>query len=362
MNTREIVEYRLRNQRISGTPLPTPTDVVRWLGAMQAQDYGVAKWSIGLRTSGGGSDAALDQALGDGTILRTHILRPTWHFVLPSDIRWMQQLTAPRVHARMAYYRRRLGLDEALFAKTDTLLATALADGHHLTRNAISAFLRQHGIVVHGEWLGHVLMRAELNLLICSGGLNGKRQTYALVDDRVPSAPSLGRDEALAELTKRYFDSHGPATARDFAWWSGLTLADARRGLDLVGSQLESATVADRTYWFAPTDPIPADASPTAHLLPGYDEFVIAYRESRDLLDLAGVFAAAPAVEALRTHAVIVDGQVVGRWRRTVRAKAVTIEAQLARSLAPTELNAVNAAVQRYARFLDLPTSLQLDR
>ena len=360
MNPREIVRRRLTSQRISGAGASTPEEVVRGLGAMQAQEYPVAKWSIGMRTAGGSSDTALDQALSDGLILRTHILRPTWHFVLPADVRWMQQLTAPRVQARMALYQRRLGLDEAIHQDTNSALLKILEDGKRLTRREILPLLRDRGITVDGERLGHLMMRAELDLLVCSGGLKGKQHTYALLDELVPAASPIPREEALAELTRRYFTSHGPATATDFAWWSGLTMADVRRGLELVGRQLESAVVAERTYWFASIPLALADPSPTAHLMQGYDEFIIGYSQSRDLLDLASLYTTAPALETLPLHAVLLDGQVVARWRRLPAPKSTVIHVRLGTSLAPPEFDALKRGVDRYARFLDVPLSLRV--
>ncbi|MDQ2853657.1 MAG: winged helix DNA-binding domain-containing protein [Chloroflexota bacterium] len=360
MNALAIVGRRLKSQRISGSAASTPDQVVRGLGAMQAQEYPVAKWSIGMRTAGGSSDAALDQALADGLILRTHILRPTWHFVLPADIRWMQQLTAARVQARMALYQRRLGLDEAIHQATNRALSRILDGGKRLTRREILPLLQDRGIAVDGERLGHLMLRAELDLLVCSGGLKGRQHTYALLDEIVPAASPMPREVGLAELTRRYFTGHGPATATDFAWWSGLTMADVRRGLELVRGQLESVMVADRTLWFASIPDVPADPSPTAHLIQGYDEFIIGYSQSRHLVDLASLYTAAPVRETLPLHAVLLDGQVVARWRRLPGPKSTVIQVQLGRQLAPPEFDALKRGVDRYARFLGVPLSLQV--
>jgi hypothetical protein len=358
MTPPEVVEHRLHNHHLSGAPISSPHEVVGWFAAMQAQDYPGAKWSIGVRTAAI-SDGDIDRALAEGTILRTHILRPTWHFVLPSDIRWVQQLTASRVHSQMAYYRRSLGLDEAMMVRSNALIATALREGQRLTRTDISALLSRAGIVVDGVRLGHLLMRAELDLVICSGGLRGRQQTYALMDERVPTIPAVPREEALAELTRRYYTSHGPATDRDFSWWSGLTLADVRLGLALASPHLDSATIADRTYWFNPTLGMGTASPPAAHLLQGYDEFVIAYSQSRDLIDLAGV-AIAGADERLRIHVVILDGQAVARWRRVSEARSLTVDASLERPVSASELRAVEGAVERYAAFVGLPVRLAL--
>ena len=356
MNEHEIVRRRLATQHLTGAPLPTPEAAVEWLTAVQAQDYPGASWSIGIRT--GASSGALDRALAEGTILRTHILRPTWHFVLPSDIHWLQRLTAPRVHRQVASYRRRLGLDEAVFAKSNALLAAALA-GQRLTRGEIGALLRDRGIPVDDTRLGHLLMHAELDLLICSAGLKGRQQTYGLLDERVPPAEPLHREEALARLAMRYFASHGPATDRDFAWWSGLTLTDVRLGLALAGSQVESTSVAGRAYRFVPSRAAPSSDPIGAHLLQGYDEYVIAYRQSRDLLDLARI-APAGAGETLRIHVLLIDGQVVARWRRVVERDSVLIDMRLERPLDQDETRAVRAAVERYRKFLGRSTRLEV--
>jgi hypothetical protein len=356
---REVLALRrLRNLRLLGTPLERAEDVVRWLGAVQSQEYAVAKWSIGQRTGGVGEDE-LDRALADGTILRTHVLRPTWHFVPAADIRWMIELTGPRVQAGNAYWNRRFGLDEALLARSSALMARELAGGRHLTRKELAAVLHREGIAAEGLRLGYILMRGELDLLLCSGVAKGKQQTYALLDERAPQAAPLTRDEALAELTRRYFTSHGPATLADYTWWSTLTATDARAGIEMVGSQLERMVAADRTYWFAPSPAGAEEAAPRAHLLQGYDEYIVGYSESRDVLDVGGVARQVPEGEAMFTHAVALDGQVLGHWRRLVKAaaKAVTIEVQLATALDRAQREALDAEVDRYGTFVGLPAT-----
>jgi len=230
----QIAPLRLRRQHLTGTPLPTPEAVVRWLGAVQAQEFGVAKWSIAQRSRGLVTSAALDLALAEGRILRTHALRSTWHFVLPADLRWLLMLIGPRIRARMASYYSRNGLTDAVFARSQAVLREALAGGQQLLRKEVAAALVRGRVATDGLKLRFLLLQAELDLVLCSGALRGKHQTFALVDDRVPPAPPLPEDEALAELTRRYFSSHGPATLKDFIWWSSLTAARARRGLELL--------------------------------------------------------------------------------------------------------------------------------
>jgi hypothetical protein len=349
----EIAARRLRNQRLSGPPLESVTDVVRWFGGMQFQEYPVARWSIGQRTTGV-DEAAVDQALAAATVIRTHVLRDTWHLVASADLHWMMALTGPRIHQRNATMYRRCELDAQLLARTDGLIAAALADGQQLTRREIGALLADNGIAAEGLRLGYVLMHAEIELVICSGGLRGKQQTYALVDGRVPASPSMPRDQALAELVRRYFTSHGPATVKDMSWWSSLTIADINRGLELVGEALHATTVDGRTYWHGPNLPLRSGPA-RAHLLQGYDEYAIAYSESRDALAIDGQAGSVLGGDAMFTHAVVLDGQVIGHWRRRSSGRTVAIDVQLGRTLDATARSALDDAVQRYGDFVGLP-------
>ena len=253
MSDPTIAHHRLRQQQLAAPRFPTPEEVVAWLGAVQAQDYLGAKWALGLRLPET-TDAAIEQAFADGAILRTHVLRPTWHFVAPADIRWMQALTGGRVLAANGYMVRQHGLEEATFQRSNAALAGALTGGNFLTRNELGAALAAAGIHAEGNRLAYLVMRAELDALICSGPRRGKQFTYALLEERVPPAPALTPEEALAELTRRYFTGHGPATLQDFSRWSGLTVADARQGVDLVGDALARRSKA--TAWLTGGPPL----------------------------------------------------------------------------------------------------------
>jgi hypothetical protein len=356
----DLAHRRLRNLRLEGPPLASPAEVAGWLGAVQSQDYGPAKWSVAARTSGVG-DAGLDQAFADGTILRTHVLRPTWHFVLPADIRWLLELTAPRVHALNAYSYRQLGLDDAVRERAAALLAAALRGGNQLTRRELGEVLQAGGIAASGFRLAYLLMHAELERVICSGARNGRQHTYALLEERAPQAASRSREEALAELTLRYFASHGPATAKDFRWWSSLTAADVAEGLALVGSRLQAETLDGVTYWSAPADPhgTPrAAASPTVHLLQAYDEYVVGYSESRWVLDLDGTARARWQARAVANGVVVRDGQMTGHWRRLQTGRSVELEVALYEPLDDAATRSLEAAVARHGEFLGLPATL----
>jgi hypothetical protein len=350
----DLRQQRLHNLGLRTAPYATPEEVVAALGAVQAQDYGGAAWALGLRLREA-TAAAIDAALAAGTILRTHVLRPTWHFVAPADIRWMLALTGPRVQAAMASQTRRLGIDAATIAAAKSAFAAALQGGHYLTRAELNAVLARAGISATDPLRhGHLIMHAELEGLICSGPRQGKQMTYALLDERVPPTRPLPRDEALAALTRRYFTSHGPATIPDFVWWSGLTGADARTGLALVGDALAQAQIAGRTYWFPPPAPPAPAPAPVAYLLPNYDEYIVAYADRSALHDPAA-HDLDPRGNILFSHTIVLDGRVVGAWKRTLRRDAVVLDTTLLAPLSPAATAAVAAAAARYGAFLGLP-------
>jgi hypothetical protein len=349
----DIAQQRLFNQRVIADPFERPGDVVSWLAAVQSQDYAGAKWALGLRLQNT-HDADVDRAFNTGTILRTHVLRPTWHFVTPADIRWLLALTAPRVQAANATMYRRLELDDAALKRSHKALTNALHGGRYLTREELRNALQKAGIAADsGQRLAYIVMHAELDGLICSGPRRGKQFTYALLEERVPPVKALTRDEALAELTQRYFAGHGPATAQDFAKWSGLIIADARRGLDSVKDRLQHEVLAGDDYWFAPTMSPANWISPTAYLLSVYDEFLIGYAD-RSMIAAPEVIAKLFTMGAALTYVVVIDGQIVGSWRRMLNKEAVNIEIHPFRKLTKAEQRAVATAAQRYGEFLGM--------
>jgi hypothetical protein len=357
MTSLDIARLRLHNERLIGAPFKKPEDVVQWLGAVQAQDYAGAKWAIGQRVKNC-VDAGVEQAFAGGKILRTHVMRPTWHFVMPADIRWLQELTAPRVKAAMAYYDRKLELDGSVFKRTHAAIAKALQGGQHRTRTELARVLEGAGVTARGQRLGHIITRAELDALICSGALRGKQHTYALLDERAPEAKRLKRDEALAELTRRYFASHGPALAKDFAWWSGLTMADARAGIEMTKAHLLHELISDRTYWFAPPTATATVKDPTIHLLPNYDEYLIAYRDHSPSLGASLPPGSAALYDMLARHIIVLNGRVIGGWRSTTKRNEVSIETNLPVPLNGVRKAALRLAAERYSRFLGMPVTV----
>jgi Winged helix DNA-binding domain len=302
----------------------------------------------------GVTDADVDRAFDDGRILRTHFLRPTWHFVAPADIRWMLALSGPRVNATNAHYYRKVGLDDRTLARCLTVVERALEGGKSLTRQDLRSVLEKASLRSAGMRLAYVMMRAELDGVVCSGPRRGKQFTYALLDERVPRARSLDRDEALAALANRYFSSHGPATLRDYVWWSGLTTRDARAGIEIAKAGLVQENLNGLTYWHVPSKSVLRRTSPSVHLLPNYDEYLIAYKDR-------GVTAAAlssPGVFDAYGHPFIVEGRLLGTWRRAIGPKRASVTVSPFRALNRSERRDLDAEVARYGKFLSLPVTV----
>ncbi len=352
-----IALSRLTNQRIAGPTCAQPGDAVRWLGALQAQDYRGALWAIGLRTAGT-TERDIEQALVERAIVRTWPMRGTLHFVASQDVRWLLALLTPRVIAHSAGRYRQLGLDEATFGRSKEVFAKALQGGQQLTRDDMLHALAQAGIATTGQRGYHLLGRAAQDGLICFGVPRGKQQTFVLLDEWVPESGGRTPDEALAELTTRYFTSHGPATAQDLMHWSGLTAAEVKTGLGAVGKELTRATIGDHVYWLPHETPALSSDGPAVHLLPGFDEYVLGYRDRSAVLDSVHAQCICPGNNGMFSPTLVVEGRVTGVWKRTVKRGAVVIEAAPFRPLTPPEARALGAATERYGAFLGLPVAL----
>jgi hypothetical protein len=354
---RSIAARRLLNQGITSEGRRRPSDVVALLGAMQAQEYEPAKWALGLRMQDGTIDAEIEDAFAKGLILRTHVMRPTWHFVTPRDIRWLLELTGPRVQRVMSSYNRKLEFDAKTMARGLDVIERALGGGKYLTRTELGDCLRRAKLVVDGIRLAQVAMHAEIEGVICSGPRRGKQFTYALLAERAPAARRLERDEALGELARRYFGSHGPATVRDFVWWSGLTTADAKRGLEIGRAQREE--IDGRTYWSLESKASDGGRDRVAHLLPIYDEYLVAYKDREAVPHGAGLMTTANAWVTFQ-HALVIGGQVAGTWRLPRGAGGMSIEATTLRRLTERERRALADAAREYCRFRGVPMPLKI--
>jgi Winged helix DNA-binding domain len=356
MKRLDIALQRLHNQRLSLPDLKNPSDPVKWLGAVQAQDYYGAKWALAQRMQGV-ADEAIEKAFADGAILRTHVMRPTWHFVAPADIRWMLELTAPHVNTAMGYYYRELGLNDALLRRSNKAIAVALQGGRQLTRAELQRAVERAGIDTgSSRRFGHILGRAELDGVICSGARKGKQFTYALLDERAPKTKNLARDEALAKLTQRYFTSRGPATLQDFGWWSGLTVADIKAGIEMVQQHLAQEKIDGQTYWFPRSESAIRPMSQTAYLLPSYDEYLIGYKDRSATLDAAD--GRPSRGNPVFSSTIVIGGRIVGGWNRILKKSSVIISVRPFAPFSKTQKRAILAAADRYGAFLGLKSVL----
>lgn len=354
MPVADLLAQRLHHQQLIQPNLTRPADVVAWLGAVQAQDFPAAKWALSMRVRGGLQDLDVEQAFNDGAILRTHVLRPTWHFVAPADIRWMLKLTAPRVHAISAYYYRQAGLDAKIFGRSCAMLQRALDGGKFLTRTELATHLKRAKVPADGLKLASIMMHAELEGIICSGPRRGKQFTYALLDERAPQTSAVfDREQSLAELASRYFTSHGPATLRDFVWWSGLTVKDARAGISAAGGALHESTIDGRVHWGPGDAAISPMKSPCVFLLPNYDEYLIAYKDRGPVVETGRTANLVARTNGGFTHHLIIDGRLAGGWRRTLTGHVVTIEVAPYKPLTPAQKGAVATAADHYGEFLN---------
>jgi hypothetical protein len=356
MHLFDVARQRLYTQHIAGEKFNKPSDVVRWFGAVQAQDYLGSLWAIGLRTENA-TEKAVEQAIAERTIIRTWPMRGTLHFVAAADIRWMLELLTPRAIAKSKSRLKQLELDNTVFIRCRKLFVKALRGGKKLQRNAIYKMLETDGIVTTNNRGLHILGQLSQEGLICFAAREGKQPTFALLEEWVPAMKKKQRDEALAELAWRYFVSHGPATLQDFVWWSGLTMADAKSGLEMVKSQLEHEATDGRMYWFSPSRRNIKSRETSAYLLPAYDEYTVAYKDRSAVLHRP--YTKPPNSEsAILGPTIVIDGQVVGIWKRTFEKRSVVIKPKLFASLKKTEKLALTKAARRYGEFLGLPATI----
>lgn len=356
MNT-DIGQQRLISQRIEGEQFATAEEVVRWMGAMQAQDYGQSLWAIGLRMRSG-TLADVEQAIAEGRILRTWPMRGTLHFVPAEDAKWMVGLSMARMIAGDKRRLEQLELDGVIIGRAEEMLCGALEGGKRLTRPAVMRLWEEAGISTTGQRGYHLLWHIAQRGVICVGPMEGKQQTFALLDEWAPASRELSRDEALVELAKRYFVSHGPATVQDFAGWAGLTITDARAGLEGArsGSELVAERRAGQEYVLAATGVtgVTAETRVGVHLLPGFDEYLLGYKDRGAVLAAEHAQKVVPGGNGMFMPMVVVGGQVVGTWKRTLRKKGVDIALMPFAPLGDAEERVIEAAT-RYSSFVGAP-------
>lgn len=347
MDQAAIARWRLSTLLIRDSDAHTPADVIGRLFAVQGQDFLPALWSVGQRTTELTPYDGVVAAFNRGELLRTHVLRPTWHLVAPADLPWLLTATGPRVHRANAYYYRRLGIDEQVMRTVRATLEHALAHGA-LTRADVARELSNDGVEASGMRLGYVMMWAEVEGWISSGPLAGKQQTYALLGDR--AHPGWERQDALVELARRYFATRGPATVRDLASWASLTVTEARAARAELGDDVTDVRVDGRTYVVTGDPPDPGEDG-AVHLVQQYDEAVMSFSESKDVLHAGHVWADVPAPTFV--HAILLDGRVVGHWRytRSTSGRPDATETFTYRPLDSDEQAALDEALARFQAF-----------
>jgi hypothetical protein len=351
-----IHHNRLYTHHLLGPQFSTAADAVAHFTAVQAQDYLASLWALGLRVAGA-TETTIEQAIADRQIVRTWPMRGTIHFVTANDVRWMLELSAARAVRGNTARLRELELDDAVFAQSRKVLTRALQDGRPHTRKSLLESLDAAGISPAGQRGIHILGRLAQEGLICIGPRVGKQQAFVLLDAWLPPGKKMERDEALAELARRYFTSHGPATIQDYIWWSGLAPADARAGLESVKSQLAQEIIGKEAYWLASSRPTEELPSPIAHLLPVYDEYTVAYKDRSAVL--IPEYAARPdSGNGIFRPPILIDGQIVGAWTRKLKKGVAVVSPNLFRPLARAEDEALATAAERYGAFLGLPAEL----
>jgi hypothetical protein len=350
MRPKDLLTIRLANQQLISKNFASVSDVVSWMGAIQSQDFAMAKWAIGLRLNDL-TEEKVESAINSADIIRTHILRPTWHFVNAKDIRWMMSLTAPNIKKAMASQSKQIGLDDSIVRKCLRIIAGLLAHGECLTREEITTELAKKKIKLDNLQATNIMAYAEIDMVMCNGPRRGKQFTYALFDKKVPQANAMSREEALFNLARKYFYSHGPATIKDFSWWSGLSLTDAKLAVNNTQEMLEKCVVDGNEFWFKPPDKL--SASQTMYLLPPYDEFTVGYA-NRDLV--AGKTSADRDYfgSLIFKPLILSNGKAIGVWRRDLK-KELSIVCELPDGISEPLKRKIRRSVGDYQEFVMKP-------
>lgn len=352
---RELAAERVRNVLLAERQATDAVAAVRTLLAVQAQEHAFSRWSVGQRLAGDPGEEAVRRAVDEGRVVRTHLLRPTWHYVAAEDLRWLQDLTAERVLAASASWFRNHGVDEEFLGRVREALVRLLEGGRHRTRDELRELLTAVGLDVSGQRLTAALFEAEMRCVICSGPLAGVHHTYALVDERVPPTPRLEPEEATARLVSRYLAAHGPATLKDLRWWSTLTLKQLRAAVEDLGDAVEREVAGGVEYLrltAGPSEGLVAGDAPRFQLMQVFDELFVGYAESRGLLDPDGEYGAVLNIAfGELTHVVVEGDRIAGRWRQDKRGKRVQVTARLARPMSRQDREALEDAAARFGSF-----------
>lgn len=346
----EIANIRMQGQQLSAPQFDEPADLVSWMGAMQAQDYNMMKWAIGLRLKSGTIEK-VESAISRGEILRTHVMRPTWHIVAAEDIRWMIGLSAKRIKAAMISWRKDLSVTEKLLSKTTDHIIKILEGNNSLTRQEIGEGLSREGIATDTRSLYHFLSIAEAEGIICSGVDKGRLQTYALIDERVPPTKTLHREEALAKLAHNYFRSHSPASITDFTWWSGLSATEAKQAISFIEKELSIEKFAGESLYIHQSCYNMVQADEILHLMPPFDEYLISYKDRTHALPLHH-YPKAFTNNGIFYPVIMRNGRIIGNWKKSVSKEKLNIETSFFEKGTAPDKKSIKKAEQKYKLFL----------
>ena len=351
MTSMEISNARLISQKIAAPEFKTVKEIVSFMCAIQAQDYSMAKWAIGVRLSNV-TQKTVESSIDKGEIIRIHVLRPTWHLISADDVYWMLQLSVPKIKSSVKSRHNELGLTESVISKTKDIIQKNLSNGLSLTREELANEFHRAKIKTDANRLSHILFRAEMDGIVCSGPTKNKKQTYSLLYERVPRGKELSRDESLSELAKRYYISRCPATLEDFIWWSNLPVKDARKALDMIKADFFSETIDGVKYWFPNSYPGYYPKNTTVHLLPAFDEFLISYKDRSSSLSLINNKKTVTD-NGIFHPPVVVNGQVAGVWKRTIEKNKVIVETILFQENDKKTRNMIEKRARIFGKFLN---------
>ena len=318
------VPIRLYSQQLANPALDNPKEVVKWMGAMQAQNYSMVKWAIGIRMKSGNINT-VNEALNKGEILRTHVMRPTWHLVAAEDIRWMLKLSAQRIKSANESFGRNLEITEELYIRCNRLIEKILTGNKNLTKQELGEELTKAGIIINIPRLTRFLARAETDGIICSGIDKGNKATYALLEERVPPVKEIHKEEALRLLAQRYFRSHSPASLQDFVWWSGLPVTEARKAIDFIESELVKERFASYEWLIHSSCSNQPAHGDIIHFLPSYDEYIISYKDRTSILDIEN-YPKAFTRYGVFFPVILHNGRISGNWNKNIRKGKISLE------------------------------------
>lgn len=356
MRHEEIANYRLASQKLFKANSNTPEEIVKHLGAIQAQDYSMAKWAIGSRCNA--TEKEIEEAINSGKIIRTHILRPTWHFVSADDIYWMLDVSRSQVKRLFTSLTRQHGYDEKKLDQVNSAIEKLLSGNNHLTRDEI---MQELNIKRKSGDLSAVIimMNAELDGVVCNGKMKGKQITYALLEERVEKPKTIfTREEALAKLAKRYFKSHGPATLLDFSWWSGFSPTTAKLAINSIESELNSIEIDNQKYWFGADFSEADNFRESVHFLPAFDEILISYK-TREASILLEHQSKAFTKNGIFKPVILENGKVIGIWKRTIKKEHVKVETQFFSAFDQTKRDALFEAIKPFENYLETKISIE---